>query len=474
MDLFDKEIKKIISKDIMEPDSYEEAIKNALNKKKRYNLVHFIKKIIITILSILSLCCGSIIVYAISGGKIEGVPVMKWLGIKISDNYVDYKEDVNKEIKTYNKTSVELVSSLASDYVTILEFDVKLSDEDKEYLRLGKCVYTPKDEEDIKAELKRKAEIELINDKGSASEEEISQRAEKMYEEKDYDDSRIEEYKKYVNTIELGFNKENDNGLDNMPSTKDLVYIDGEKIICRNYETALKISDNEYKIYHIFLLTEDDLKGKTNFNLTLKNNIIANCAQLKSGEKPEIKNLYLINTPNNQRFIKIDGEFSVDLSKDKILKDSKIIKPIDKKSIYKNITVEVQEINENPIQTIIKTKILIKGVDSNKRYFYSDDIHNPLWIDFKITDDTGRELTSESFETKKVLIYNNGKTEEWAPGDIKDMARYKNGTFELTQYIILENSNSNKIKITPSYEILEKQTSETKYQELENIEIDLK
>ena len=217
------------------------------------------------------------------------------------------------------------------------------------------------------------------------------------------------------------------------------------------------------------MLTDDDLKGKNNYNITLKNNIIANKGELKEGE--ENSSIALLNTPDNQRRIEIEGEFSVDVSKDKILENSKIIKLVNKKSIYKNVSQEIEEININPLQTIIRAKTTITGIDSNKKYFYNNELQNPLAIDFKVTDNEGRVLTSQSFETKKTLIYSNGKTEEWAPGDIKDLVQYRNATFELKQYIVVEKSNTDKITIYPSFKAQEKGTYDEKCQELDKIEI---
>lgn len=446
-------------------------------KNNKANTFSIIKSIILVIIISGVTFIGGFSVYAAVRGKIDGIPVIEWLEIKFSNKYNDYKEEISNQKITYNKTTVELMSTVTSDYVTIFEFDVKLSDKDKEYLKLGESIYTEKDKEDLMNEFKEDAKIQLINEKGKATEEDISKLAKEMYENDIIGHERIEEYKKYINTIELGFNKERkgeefDSLLD-MPSTKDNIYIDGKKKWCRNYETVEKISDNEYKVYHIFLLTEDDLNGKTNFNITLKNNIIANTAKLKEGEEAKNDNIHLVNTANNERRIKIDGEFSVNVSKDKILKDSKIIKCKNKKSIYKNVTQKIERININPLQTIIKTKTTIKGVDSNKRYYYNDEKQNPLCMEFRITDSNGNKLSSESFETKKTLIRSNGKKEQWEPGDIKDLSTYRNGTFELIEYIIVENCDTDKIIIYPYYEETEEYTGKTKEHKLDKIELDL-
>ena len=285
------------------------------------------------------------------------------------------------------------------------------------------------------------------------------------------------DFKKYINTLQLGFNKkpmgEKMDLLMDFPTSKDNIILDGEEIWCRNYENVVKIADNEYKVYHVILLTDDDLKGKTNYNITLKNNIIANNAQLKNGESEKFEGASLANTPNNARRIDIEGEFSVDVSKDKILADSNIIKLTDKKASYKNVTQEIEEISINPIQTIIRTKTRITGVASNKRYDYEDEMQNPLWVEFKITDGNGKELKSESFETKKILTKEDGTVEEWYPGDIDGMSRYTNGTFELTEYIIVENNNTNKMKITTSFPAPSKEGNGEQYHTLAPIEIDL-
>ncbi len=477
-----------LSKDIKIPYSYDIAIRTALKKKRKPNIILLIRNVIIWLVSVLSILCGSFGVYAATGGEINGIPAFEWLGINFSSSYVDYKQELKETTTTYNKTSVELVGTLASDYVTVLEFDVKLSEEDKEYLRLGKEVYTEQDGIDLEERLKQIQEdyqrsIENVDEMHSNTEDkDVAQqmkddRKDQYGLQKKYAEESVEDFKKYINTLQLGFNKkpmgEKMDLLMDFPTSKDNIILDGEEIWCRNYENVVKIADNEYKVYHVILLTDDDLKGKTNYNITLKNNIIANNAQLKNGESEKFEGASLANTPNNARRIDIEGEFSVDVSKDKILADSNIIKLTDKKASYKNVTQEIEEISINPIQTIIRTKTRITGVASNKRYDYEDEMQNPLWVEFKITDGNGKELKSESFETKKILTKEDGTVEEWYPGDIDGMSRYTNGTFELTEYIIVENNNTNKMKITTSFPAPSKEGNGEQYHTLAPIEIDL-
>lgn len=436
------------------PSKIEYRINYTLKNKNQYkNFTFYLKKIFVTIISLIIAIIGSITVYAASVGKLDGIPVIGRLGLKVSEQYNDYKEIQNIKTETFSKTSVELVATLASDYVTIFEFDVKLSDEDKEYLRLGKSVFNKEEYQKNIENYKDKAKKELlrINEYATPTEDEILEKAEEMFNES-YGRKIYEEDKKYINTVCLRFNVDKENDSIGVYRTDYPIIIDDEEIWCRNYESAEKISDNEYKIYHTFLLTDEDLKGKTDFTITLKNNILANIAELKEGETPS-ERFSVVNSPGNERYINIEGDFSAHVSKEKISENSNIIECENKISTNKNVRLEIEYVNLNPIQTIIKLKNTITGIDSNKSYYYESDKHNPIFLNYKITDENGKVLNCQYFETKKTLIRNNGEKEEWAPGDIKDMCYYKNGTFEMIRYIILEKSNSNSLIITPSYKI---------------------
>ena len=98
MEVLDKKIKMALSKDIEEPYTYERAIKKALYKNKNYGIKHYIKKAIIIIVSILSTLVGTFSVYAATGGKIGGMPAFDWIGLKFSEQYVEYKQPVENQV----------------------------------------------------------------------------------------------------------------------------------------------------------------------------------------------------------------------------------------------------------------------------------------------------------------------------------------------------------------------------------------
>lgn len=142
MDILDKKIKKALSKEIEEPYTYEEIIKKALYENKKYNFKDYLKKAIIFIISIISTTVGTFGVYAVSGGKIEGIPALDWLGIKFSDHYAEYKQLVENQVVAFGDTTVEFSSTMCNEGITILEFDVKLSKEDYNNFKIGQTIYT--------------------------------------------------------------------------------------------------------------------------------------------------------------------------------------------------------------------------------------------------------------------------------------------------------------------------------------------
>ena len=161
MEVLDKKIKMALSKEVEEPYTYERTIKKALYKNKNYGIKHYIKKAIIIIASILSTLAGTFGVYAATGGKIEGMPAFDWIGLKFSEQYVEYKQPVENQVLAFENTSVELVSTLCNEGLTILEFDVKLSEEDYKKLKIDESVITDEFLQQME-ETKEKAKDEAI------------------------------------------------------------------------------------------------------------------------------------------------------------------------------------------------------------------------------------------------------------------------------------------------------------------------
>lgn len=427
MDNIENLLEKASKKEINIPPKIEYKIKYALKHKRKSNLGYRIRKLITVMASLIIVFIGGMSVYAAFGGTIAGKPVMEWIGIKFSDEYDNYKENVTEQEITYNETKVDLVSTVCDDAFTVLEFDVKLSKEDKEYLRLGESIIT---EEDLE-EAKQRDENTNSN----------------IMQGRNYE--FLSSGKDTLNTVQLIFfgKEEEQNGkkIYNSEGTYNII-IDGEKIWARTLQTVTKISDYEYKVYQLFLLKDDELKGKENFKISLNNIVLGN-----TGERKKTENgMQIVNTPNNARYINIGGSFEVNVSKEKTLQDTKIIKPENVEVNYKNMTKKVEEVSITPLQIVVKVTTKIDNVSLNSLASIQNKNYIGI-IDFKVYDNNNNELTSSSFETKRTITYENGKTEEWAPGDIGTYKDFKNATMQLTEYIIIEKKdNMNGIKIVPS------------------------
>ena len=489
MDVLDKMIKNALSKEIEEPYTYERAIKKALYINKKHKLKSYIKQAIIVIISTITTLIGSFSVYAVSGGKIEGIPAMDWLGIKFSDKYVEYKQPVENQVVAFGDTSVELTSTMCSEGITILEFNVKLSQEDYNNLKLGETAYTEEFNNQIQAykeEAKQKMIKRIQSDKyggyfTNETEEEIDSILEQIevteeemknseyYQEylgkiKTYD-KILEEMKNTGFKLGLALNVEQKGGVYNYdkfnPNTTwyASIYIDDEPFYVRNWQKVEKISDYEYKIYSMYSLTDDELKGKENFKITLKNNKLVNMVAWESlgdswlsecqwfAQKDYNYNIYL-----PEKYIKdLSLDFEVNVSKDLVLNDSKVIENPEIKSEFRNITQEVEKVVVSPIQTIVKVKHSASKQSSNafaNRYTDPNIEHLPITREYKVYDAKGKELSCFGTSNKKTLIYSDGTREDY---DIHDLPnkKYKNAIWENIEYLLIENTDTDYIKIVP-------------------------
>lgn len=276
-----------------------------------------------------------------------------------------------------------------------------------------------------------------------------------------------------INTIDMIINDD----LLGPNNEKYNILIDGEGYYTKTTQSATKITDYEYKVYKLYFLTDEIIKDKTNFSVTLRLNALENTADRSGYKKLENSSgMYLSNIPNNKRRIDMTGEFVVVVSKDKALENTKVITPNCEAVKYRNMTKNIEEVRITPLQIIVKVKTLRDNVSlqclsstRNKDYIGVTD--------FKVYDDIGNELDSLKYETKRTITYSNGKVEEWAPGDIGAYKNFNNAKMELIEYIIIEkNDNANAIKIVPTVRELnftdEGATEETI--ELEALNIDLK
>lgn len=422
-----EELLELSSKqDVKIPLKIEYRIQNTLKHKHKKQWKNYIKKFVTIMASIMVVFVGSISVYAAFGGTIGGKPVLEWIGIRFSDEYENYKVNVEGQEVAYNETKIDLVSTVCDEGFTILEFDVKLSKQDKEYLRLGESIIT---EEDIQQA--KEIDEEQFNETGKTP----------AY-------NHLMEAKDTMNTVALIFfgqeQEEYGKTVYNPERTYNVI-IDGEKMWTKTTQTVTKISDYEYKVYQLFLLTEDELEGKENFKISLNRVVLGNTGEKKKTES----GMQTINTANNARYINIGGEFEVEVSKEKALQNTNVIYPENAEVTYKKMTQKIEEVKVTPLQIIAKVSTTINDVSLQSLSSSWNEDHIGL-IDFKIYDNNNQELSSCQYETKRVITYENGKTEEWATGDIGTFKDFENATMYLTEYVIIEKKeNMDSIKVVP-------------------------
>lgn len=383
----------------------------------------WIRKFATAITSIIIVLAGGVTVCAALRGRIDGKPVFEWIssGIKFSDEYSEYKEAVNVQKLKHGETTVELVSTIYDENYVLLEFDVHVSQEDKEYLRLGENMI----------------EDEFIELKENESQKDL------LIQEKE---------KGIKNIFYVGFNGNMENS----------IIVDGNSYCAGKLQTLTKISDYEYKLYQMYFLTQDMTKGNDEITLTFCNNVMRN--QGDTGKTGGIA-----NAPGNYRTFDLDGKINVKVSKKRISENTEIIIPEFNESRYKDMTQKVEKIRITPLHIIATVSIQIDNIDSK-------NVNNMLNREAKVYNENGIELTSYTSELNENFVYKGKEIDEDDVYDIKSNATEK-ATMNISEIIIIERTeNMNGLKIIPiiSEQIWTKDSGNgTRQVELEALNIDL-
>lgn len=439
-------IEKAISNDIEIPDIVNIKINRALKNKRKhkYDFGYYLSKTLSGMVAMIIISMTGIAAYGLNGGTIGGRPVFDVFGIKYSDRYSEYKEEVENQAVTYNETTIKLVSVLSTECLTTLEFDITFSDEDKEYLRLGKPLLSEDNYKDFD---------EMFEIKSSNYTKETLERIEN-------------EARTHVNGPRIIFGDKDQGDL----SISNYVFmnINGKEVTPKCLQSCEEITENEYKVYVVCILTDDMIGENEDYDIKLSVKGIENGAKFEGFDVG--KELILTNIPSNRKVKEIEGEFAFTRSQKNINMQTSVLQGEYGKSKFHNITHTVTKVSVTPIYTIIKVN---KEVADFTSRWEDDNIEwFPLTKKYKITDSDGRELASNYFETKVVATYKNGKTEEWAPGDIPFDKKFNKTTKNSDIYIIVENTSADKIYITPIEKCEENRKSVDI--EMDTIEIDLK
>ena len=97
------------------PLKVEHRIQYTLRHKNKNDWRFYMRKMVTVMASMIIVLIGSVSVYAAFGGTIEGKPIFEWIGIKFSDEYKDYKVNVEGQEITYDETQIDLVSTVGDE-----------------------------------------------------------------------------------------------------------------------------------------------------------------------------------------------------------------------------------------------------------------------------------------------------------------------------------------------------------------------
>lgn len=397
--------------DIEIPQKIQHRVRYTLRNKEKSKKHNMMKRLVTSFACLIAIFIGTVGGYAAVGGKIAGKPIIEYLGIKFSDEYDNYRVTVEGQEISNNETSIKLTSTVCDDGFTILEFNVKLSDEDKEKLSLGKPILTE----------------EYIN--SPAEEDGITEEDKKAV---------IENYTgKTIDLIEVSFNNKlitDETGTYFDSYNNFNIIIDGEEywIRPRSLQTVNKKSDNEYTVYQMYFLTDKELGDKKEFTITLNDVVIC----------PEN-----VQARADWVYLPIEGQINVTVSKEKALENSKIIIPENQEIKYDDMTRTIDKIIITPLQTIVKVSAVYENVSLTRLERSQDENYIDIVNYFGTSE--GKELAVHKYEAKRKITYEDGTTEDWEQGDVGTSKNFKNAKMELTEYVIIEkNKENDTIKLT--------------------------
>lgn len=407
----------------------------------------------------ITILTGAIGIAANIGGT-EIMPILNWLGINIpKEEYQKYKVQVENIGVAAEETSINLASTMCVDGFTVLEFDVHLSQEDKECLRIGEKLYS-----DEEIEEQKKYEYEYLRENLEKSREYMTE--EEIATVLDIIENgpwNWESSKDLIYTVELIFNEKSINeivGVDNEKQSRYLsnnfsVIVDGERHFLRGRsdQKTVKVSEYEYKIYQMFLFTEEELQGKENFNITLNDLVLQSETDPNSVKKLTRAGNYSLYNSNDKGVIYIADTLNIPISSNNV--SESIV--FEKQEIkYNTLTEEIEKVRVTPLQTIVE----IKNTFTNASLESLTGIEKENYISnifYKVYDGNGNEIPSSTYEIKRQITYSDGRVEEWGVGDIRTYLDFNDAILEIVEYIVIENKEDIKsLRIVPIIEVKEK------------------
>lgn len=321
--------------------------------------------------------------------------------IKFTDDYRYYTTEINEVIaKSDTGTEVTLCSTNYDGAFTVFELNVRFSQEDKEYFKLGERTFTDEEVEanpSLNKELRNGFEIILFNDGN-----------------------------KFV--------------LDN-----ETFYIDDS-----NRQTIEKIDDYNYKVYYYIFIPDEIIDDKASFTISINDfRIIKSYDRNTIDVNSDNSSIVVGKSEDLYKIIDMHGEYDCYFL-NKPNENSKIYYYKFDDIVFENRVQTLEYVKVTPMQTIIKIKSVINNITNFEPNIPITEIDNPELISFSIYnvyDEEGKKLDSSTILEEKVIEFEDGHKEYYTKTQIGpewNQSNPFNQTMTMIDYVIVSNNDYSK------------------------------
>lgn len=425
-------LKNSYSEKIEIPNKIDYRINYTLNNLgKSKNFVFYIKKLVTTITCLIFVIFSGLSVYAAFGGTINGENIFEWIGIKIpNQQFNEHKENIAEQIYVDENTNVTLLSTFYDGNLAILEFNVTLSEKDKNYLNIGHNVVT---EDYINKDLSENV-IDVTIDGNKLSPQEA-----KKFQIEQHKNETIDKIWLSINNKEI-IDK---NGHSYIEGTynNNYIIINGKDYYLRHNARQIvnKVNDYEYKVFQTYVLPESSYQNVEKLKLKINTmDILQNKTQLGDAQK----RIHLLDN------------YEIELKKNGFIRNIDKLSVANSINNNEKISQKIDYISTSPIQSTIKISTQLNNVNYDE--LINLDNNNFIGqLYYEVYDENNNPLSSYKVETKNRITYPNGETEELEIDSFTPSKYCNNVKIELTHYLICEKSMSNlTIKTVNSNKIL--------------------
>lgn len=425
------------SKTISTEDEFYNTEVYKSNKEHKY--IYY--KIVVNFIFVFALL-GTVGVIAVTTYRtLNNKPNYNWLdgSVKFNEKYDEYSKPIGETVGVHNDTELKLVSQNYDGGFAVLEFYLKLNEEDKEYLKLGENTYTSEEIEEQRKSFNDFADERINSYDPSLTEEENRQISERWKNNKINYEKQLEEMSLEKNTVKLLLNNEEVARYNYKIDDKKYSLWDCEK------QEVEKISDLEYKIYMIYFIPDECVENKDNFTMGFENiKLVASKDVSRDTTEKQLNN-----------GIELSGNFTVNLEKnDSEVKMLKINEDIIQ---YNILTENIEYVKITPMQTIIKIKARMDDLREHSLSCSAWYPNVPDYIgdiDFNVYNESDEMIGCTNVESKRSFWYENGDYEEWPTHWLvsNDEDRSTDGgDLEMIRYVIVSNDDYNgHLKVCPT------------------------